>query len=340
MTKPTIIVTGGAGYVGSHAAKALAKAGYLPVVVDNLSRGRRAFVRWGPIAAGDLRDAAFLAAAFEAWRPVAVMHFAALAYVGESVEDPAPYYATNVTGTLNLLEACAAHGVDQIVFSSSCAVYGVPDSLPVREDAPRSPISPYGRSKAMAEDILSSCAEAYGLRVVSLRYFNAAGADPEGELWEAHDPETHLIPLALRAALGLGPPLRVFGTDYPTEDGTCIRDYVHVDDLAQAHLAALRYLEAGGASAFVNLGAGSGHSIRQVLGMIKAVTGCAVPTRIVPRRPGDPSALVADRGYAGALLGWEPRHSDLRTIIRTAALNLDAPLGAVCPGVDATLGKR
>lgn len=319
MTKPVIVLTGGAGYVGSHAAKALAEAGCLPVVVDNLSRGHREFVRWGPLEAGDLRERDFIAEAIAKWRPRGVMHFAALAYVGESVSDPAAYYANNVSGTVNLLDACRTAGVDRIVFSSSCAVYGVPDRLPVTEESPRSPVSPYGSSKAMAEDVIADCCAAYGMRAVSLRYFNAAGADLDGDLWEWHEPETHLIPLAIGAALGMGPPLRLFGDDYPTPDGTCVRDYVHVGDIAEGHLAALRYLEAGGASASVNLGSGAGHSNRHVLDAVGKAMGRAVPVRVEPRRPGDPPALVADREEAYRLLGWQPRLSDLDTIVRTAA---------------------
>ncbi len=241
----SILVTGGAGYIGSHACKALAAAGYVPVVYDNLSRGRRHAVRWGPFVEGDIEDRARLAATLRAHRINAVMHFAAFAYVAESVADPALYYRNNLVGSLALLDAMREEGVDRLVFSSSCVVYGIPDSVPIRETTPARPVNPYGETKLAVERALPWYEQAYGLRFVALRYFNAAGADRDGEIGNEHDPETRLIPLVLRAALGLGPPIEIFGNDYPTPDGTAIRDYIHVEDLAAAHVRALQYLAGG-----------------------------------------------------------------------------------------------
>ena len=246
------------------------------------------------------------------------MHFAAYAYVGESVTDPALYYRNNLGGTLSLLEAMREAGIGEIVFSSTCATYGIPDGVPIREDAPQRPVNPYGETKLAIERALHWYAAAYGLRSVSLRYFNAAGADPEGEIGEHHEPETHLVPLVLQAALGHGPHIEIYGTDYPTPDGTAIRDYVHVCDLAIAHLRALERLRGGGGSAAVNLGTGQGHSVREVIAAAELASGRKVPARAAPRRPGDPPALVADPSLAGEILGWHPQHSDLDTIIRTS----------------------
>lgn len=313
-----VIVTGGAGYVGSHSAKALADAGYNPVTVDNLGRGFREAVQWGPLEIGDTSDRAFLDHVIERWKPKAVIHFAAFSYVGESVTDPALYYRNNVMGTLTLLEALRDHGIRNLVFSSTCAVYGVPDAVPIVETEKRQPISPYGASKLMVEQILSDFGTAHGLRSVALRYFNAAGADPGGTIGENHDPETHLIPLAIDAALGHGPELKVFGDDYPTPDGTCIRDYIHVADLASAHVKALAYLEGGGESVALNLGTGTGLSVKQIIDAVAAGAGHPVPHTIGPRRPGDPPALYADPRKAKSLLGWEPQHSDVDTIVQTA----------------------
>ncbi|HUC12230.1 MAG TPA: UDP-glucose 4-epimerase GalE, partial [Stellaceae bacterium] len=262
---PSILVTGGAGYIGSHACKRLAHAGYRPVVYDNLSRGHREAVRWGPLVEGDLADGARLRAAIVEYRVAAVMHFAAYAYVGESVTNPALYYRNNLAGSLSLLEAMRESGVGEIVFSSTCATYGTPDIVPIRESAPQSPVNPYGETKLAIERALHWYGQAYGLRSVALRYFNAAGADPEGEIGECHEPETHLVPLVLQAALGQRSHIDIFGTDYPTPDGTAIRDYVHVDDLATAHLRALERLRGGGDSIAVNLGTGSGCSVREVI---------------------------------------------------------------------------
>lgn len=314
----SILVTGGAGYVGSHACKALAGAGYTPVVFDNLSRGHREAVRWGPLVSGELSDRTALVAAMRQHSVIAVMHFAAFAYVGESVADPELYYRNNVIGTLNLLGAVRETGVGSIVFSSTCAVYGEPDEIPMRETLPLSPVNPYGETKLAIERALAWYAGAYGIRYAALRYFNAAGADPEGEIGEDHDPETHVIPLAIRAALGQGGPISVFGTDYPTADGSAIRDYIHVTDLADAHVRAVGYIEKGGTSAAINLGTGRGNSVFELIAAIERVSGRKVPRKLAPRRPGDPPALVADPSLAARLLDWRAKHSDIDTIVQTA----------------------
>lgn len=314
----SILVTGGAGFIGSHTCKALAAEGFVPVAFDDLSRGHAACVRWGPLVQGDILDPAALEAAFERYRPSAVVHFAALAYVGESAQRPLAYYRTNVAGLINVLDAMARFGSGAIVFSSSCATYGIPASLPVAEDAPQRPISPYGRSKLACEHILADVAAACGLRVACLRYFNAAGADPQRELVERHEPETHLIPLAIDAATGQAPPLPLLGTDYPTADGTCERDFVHVCDLAWAHVAALRQLQSGDASLTLNLGSGRASSVRRAIAAVERITARKVPTRIAARRPGDPPILVADISAARRRIGFEPRLSDLDVIVETA----------------------
>jgi UDP-arabinose 4-epimerase len=313
-----ILVTGGAGYIGAHAAKALARAGYRPIVYDSLARGHRAAVRWGPLVEGELADRETLEAAMAAYQVSAVMHFAAYAYVGESTADPALYYRNNLGGSLALLDAMRAKGVDKIVFSSTCATYGIPDAVPIPETAPQRPINPYGETKLAIERALGWYGDAYGMRAVSLRYFNAAGADPDGDIGEDHHPETHLVPLALAATLGRRPAIDIYGVDYPTPDGTAIRDYIHVTDLADAHLRALDHLRAGGESLALNLGTGQGHSVREVIAAAEAVGGKKVPAREAPRRPGDPPALVADPARAVGLLGWRPEMSNLETIIRTA----------------------
>lgn len=313
-----VLVTGGAGYIGSHTAKALKAAGYTPLTVDNLSRGYEWAVKWGPIEKADLQDRAALAAIFEKHRPAAVVHFAAYAYVGESVGDPYLYYRNNVNGTLSLLEAMRAADCDKIVFSSTCATYGLPDTLPITEETPQTPVNPYGASKLMIERVLSDADTAYGLKSVALRYFNAAGSDPDGEIGEAHDPETHLIPLALQAAAGTGPGLKVFGDDYDTPDGSCIRDYVHVSDLADAHVKALEWLAAGRESRRFNLGNGRGFSVFEVIRAVEAVTGRKVPHEIAPRRPGDPTVLIANARRAIDELGWAPRYTALETQIEHA----------------------
>lgn len=313
-----ILVTGGAGYIGSHTCKALALAGYEPVTFDNLSTGFRDLVRWGPFVEGDIRDTAALREVFKAFSPEAVIHFAGRIAVGESVVAPALHYQINVAGTLCLLDAVREAGIGRIVFSSSAAVYGLPSKSPVPESQPLAPINPYGRTKLAVEQVLLDYRAAYALRSVSLRYFNAAGADPDGESGELHDPETHLIPLALDAVLNPSRRLALFGDDYATPDGTCIRDYIHVSDLAQAHVMALRLLEAENTPAAMNVGTGHGYSIREVLNAIERVTGHAVPHHIAPRRVGDPPALVGDSTLLRQLSGWNPAHSDIDTIIRTA----------------------
>ena len=318
MSRRAVLVTGGAGYIGSHACKALARAGHVPVTLDSLEHGHASAVRWGPLVQGDVRDRALLERTMREHRVAAVVHFAAYAYVGESMRDPGKYFGNNVAGTLSVLDAMRACDVRAIVFSSTCATYGVPRSLPIDERHPQDPISPYGESKRVAERALHWYGAAHGLRSVALRYFNAAGADLDGEIGEDHDPETHLIPLAIGAALGTQPPLAVCGTDYPSADGTAVRDYVHVSDLADAHARALDYLLDGGGSVAVNLGTGRGHSVRAVIAAVERVARRAVPRRDVARRAGDPACLVADAARARELLGWEPRCSGLETIVDTA----------------------
>ncbi|MDA0653018.1 MAG: UDP-glucose 4-epimerase GalE [Proteobacteria bacterium] len=314
----TVLVTGGAGFIGSHTCKALRGAGYLPVTFDDLSTGHARAVQWGPLIRGSLLDESALAAAMAAHAPVAVMHFAGVASVGESVEDPAKYYLHNVVGSVNLLRAMVTASVDAIVFSGSCSVYGDVDTETITEQTPLSPLSAYARSKGMVEQMLADFSSAYGLHTVSLRYFNAAGADADGEIGESHDPETHLVPLAIRAAIGHGPMLSIFGDDYPTPDGTCQRDYVHVTDLADAHVRALRRLLDGRLPPQLNLGAGQGVSVREVLKTVSHVCGQAVPSQTIARRPGDAARLVADITVARETLGWTPAHSALDEIIRTA----------------------
>jgi len=314
----SVLVTGGAGYIGSHACKVLARAGYQPVVFDNLSRGHREAVRWGPLIEGDLADRNRLVMALKTHQVTTVMHFAGCAYVGESVADPAMYYRNNLEGSLSLIEAMRETGVDKIVFSSTCSTYGIPAGSPIREGAPQLPVNPYGETKLAIERALHWYGEAYGLRSVSLRYFNAAGADLEGEIGELHEPETHLVPLVLQTALEQRPHVDIYGTDYPTADGTAIRDYIHVEDLAEAHLRALEHLHAGCESTALNLGTGRGHSVREVIAAAESVCGRTIPRRETARRPGDPPVLVADPSRATEQLGWRPQHSDLRTIIRTA----------------------
>ncbi|WP_338723988.1 UDP-glucose 4-epimerase GalE [Devosia sp. XK-2] len=319
MSPERILITGGAGFIGSHTAKLLSASGIEPVVFDNLSTGNRSSVRWGPFVQGDILDTPLLARTIARYRPTAVIHFAASAYVGESVEDPAKYYRNNLVGTLSLLDACLQSRLSNIIFSSSCATYGVPAHLPISEDTPQSPINPYGRTKLIAEHMLRDYAAAYGLRYVALRYFNACGADPDGEIGEWHSPETHLVPRALMATAGIIPFLEVFGDDYETADGTCVRDYIHVADLAQAHVLAYKYLSAGGRDLVVNVGTGRGTSIREILTAIHSMTGIEVPVRMHPRRAGDPPTLYADPSLARATIGFAAEHSDLATILRTAA---------------------
>jgi len=315
----TILVVGGAGYIGGHTCKALVAAGYKPVVYDNLCLGHRDFVRWGPLVEGDIRDSDAVAAAIRDHGCSAVMHFAAFAYVGESVADPAKYYHNNVTGTLGLLEGMRKAGCETLVFSSTCAVYGEPGSLPITEDTPPMPVNPYGRSKLMCEAILADYAHAYGLNFTALRYFNASGDDAEAEIGELREVETHLIPRALMALQGYIDDFQVFGSDFPTPDGTAIRDYIHVSDLADAHVAAMdRMLKGAKGGSIFNLGIGHGYSVGEVLATIADATGQSLPAPRGDRRPGDPAQLVADAAKARAELGFAPRHSDLRNIIETA----------------------
>lgn len=310
-----VLVVGGAGYIGSHMVACLAQHGVNVTVFDNLSAGHRDAVLHGELIVGDLADTNALQAVFSNHQFDAVMHFASFIQVGESVADPAKYYRNNVCNTLNLLEAMVRANVKKFVFSSTAAIFGEPTSPQIDELHGKSPINPYGQSKLMVEKILSDFDHAYGLKSVCLRYFNAAGADPEARLGERHDPETHLIPLVLQAAAGTRPALTINGNDYPTEDGTCIRDYIHVADLSDAHWLAIRYLQNGNPSAQFNLGNGQGFSIKQVVETAELVTGRKVPLEFGPRRAGDPPVLVADSAKAKAILGWSPRFSDLQTII-------------------------
>ncbi len=314
----TVLVVGGAGYIGSHAVKALMAAGYTPIVMDNLSRGHRDAVLCPDFIQADLTDRAALDEVFARHSIDAVMHFAALTYVGESVEDPDRYYTNNVVGCINLLSAMRKANIDKILFSSTAAVYGNPREVPITEDHPRDPINPYGTTKYVMERAMEDFSAAYGLRFVSLRYFNAAGADPDGELGERHDPETHLIPLVLMAAGGVKPDIVVFGDDYPTPDGTCVRDYVHISDLIDAHLLALAGLNRGEPGGFYNLGSEKGHSVNEVIEAARAVTGRPITVRVGPRRAGDPATLIASSGKAKKELGWRPSHTDLADMVGSA----------------------
>ena len=314
-----VLVTGGAGYIGSHTCKLLAAAGIEPIVYDNLVTGHRDAARWGPFVHGDILDSEALNRTIEEFKPDAAIHFAAFAYVGESIDEPAKYYRNNVVGSISLIDACHRHAVRNVVLSSSCATYGAPADLPITESTVQRPINPYGTSKLMAEQVLRDYAAAYDLRYASLRYFNAAGADPEGDLAERHNPETHLIPRALMAASGQIDHLAIFGDDHDTPDGTCLRDYVHVSDLARAHLQAVDYLRGGGPSLAANLGSGRPTSIREVIAAVERVTGRVVPVKVSARRPGDPSALYADPTLARERLGFRAPLSDIDTIVRTAA---------------------
>jgi len=316
--KPGVLVTGGAGYIGSHACKALAAAGYTPVTLDNLVFGHRSAVRWGPFVCADLSDEVVARRVLRDYSVVAVMHFAGYAYVGESMQAPGRYFENNVNATIALLNAMQAESVRHIVFSSTCATYGMPHVSPIDEDHPQHPVNPYGESKLFVERMLGWYEAAHAMRFAVLRYFNAAGADADGIIGEDHEPETHLIPLAIDAALGCRPPLQIFGTDYPTADGSAIRDYIHVTDLAHAHVRALERLVSGADSMRLNLGTGTGYSVREVVRIVEEIGGRPVPVVEAPRRPGDPPALVAASGRARKVLGWEPVHSDLRNIVATA----------------------
>jgi len=310
-----VLVTGGAGYVGSHTCKALARAGFLPVTYDNLSTGHRAAVRWGPLEEGDILDSGRLTEVFERYQPVAVLHFAASIRVAESVARPQAYYDNNVLGTLRLLEACRDFGVGNFILSSTAAVYGEPQQLPIPESHPLRPVNPYGTTKLLAERLLADLEEDCGIRSCALRYFNAAGADPEGELGAEHAPRSHLVPILLEVAAGLRVKFEVYGEDYPTEDGSCVRDYVHVWDLAQGHVDALAHLLDGGSSGVWNLGTGRGWSVHQMLEAAREVTGGVIEASVGERRPGDPPALVADPSAAISELRWTPQLKEPTTMV-------------------------
>ncbi|MCM1542859.1 MAG: UDP-glucose 4-epimerase GalE [Blautia sp.] len=313
-----ILICGGAGYIGSHINKQLHKEGYETIVFDNLVYGHREAVKWGRFEKGDLANTNDIEKVFSKYRIDAVFHFAAYAYVGESVEDPEKYYYNNVACTLNLLNVMKRHGCDRIIFSSTCAIYGEPECIPITEDMPQNPINPYGATKLMVERIFQDYSKAYGLQFVVLRYFNAAGADPDGEIGESHEPETHLIPLVLDAASGKRKDIKVFGADYDTPDGSCIRDYIHVYDLATAHLLALHHLEEGKESDFFNLGNALGTSVLEVVDSVRRVTGRGFAVTLADRRPGDPTKLVGSSEKARRMLGWEPIYENIDTIVEHA----------------------
>ena len=314
-----VFVTGGAGFIGSHCCKMLNASGFSPVVYDNLVTGHRDAVKWGELFEGDIREHQKLNEALAATNPIAVIHLAASAYVGESVIDPDKYYGNNVVGMHSLLSACRNQNIGNFIFSSSCATYGIPTSDMIDESMDQRPINPYGRTKLIGEQMLEDFAHAYGMRFGILRYFNASGADVEGEISERHEPETHLIPRVLMAASGAIPEIEIFGTDFPTPDGTCIRDYIHVVDLANAHVLALQHLLLQRANFKVNLGTGRGHSIREIVAAVEKIAGRGVPAVFKPRRFGDPPRLVANVDFARSTLGFRARYSDIGTIIRTSA---------------------
>ena len=312
-----ILVVGGGGYIGSHTCLNLAEKGYTPIVYDNFSNGHREFVKWGPVEEGDIRDRARLDEVFRKYAPAAVIHFAALIEVGESVKDPLAFYENNVAGSLTLFAAARAANCRRLVFSSTCATYGVPEQTPMTETHPQAPINPYGRSKLITEEILRDLCAHDGFRAVTLRYFNAAGADPEGRIGERHDPETHAVPLAIEAALGRRNGFSIFGDDYDTRDGSCVRDFVHVMDLAEAHTRAIDHLLNDGRSVALNLGTGKGTTVKELLAAIGDVAGREIAITQASRRPGDTAALVADNSMARDVLGWVPRN-DLSSIVSTA----------------------
>lgn len=313
-----ILIIGGAGYIGSHINKMLNQLGHETIILDNLSYGHNEFAKWGKFIEGNINETSKLERIFQNYPVDSVMHFAAFTYVGESVTDPQKYYVNNVKNTINLLESMRKYQIKNFIFSSTCAVYGEPQVLPLKEDHPLNPINPYGRSKLMVETILKDYSDAYDFNYASLRYFNAAGADPEGEIGEWHNPETHLIPLVLDAASGRRDAINIFGTDYPTKDGTCIRDYIHVCDLAQAHLKALNYLKDKDSSEIFNLGNGNGFSVREVIDTAQRITGKTIKFIEDDRRPGDPPILVGSAKKAKKVLGWKPHWKDLSEIIETA----------------------
>lgn len=313
-----ILVIGGAGYIGANACKVIRQSGREPIVFDNFSSGHRHAVKWGDMIEGDIRNETEIHAALDKVRPDAVMHFAANIEVGEGEKAPGTFYENNVAGTLNTVRSMLALGLQNFIFSSTCAIYGDPEKLPLTEDMPKRPVSVYGRSKLMVETILEDMSRAERLQYAALRYFNAAGADLDGEVGEEHDPETHLIPNALKAAAGIGQGMKLFGDDYPTPDGTCVRDYIHVADLAEAHILAAEHIARTGDSLQLNLGTGNGFTVKQVLEAVERATGKAVPVEIGPRRPGDAIALYADTSKSKQVLGWTPKHSDLDTIVGSA----------------------
>ncbi len=313
-----VLVTGGAGYIGSHTCKALAAAGYTPVTFDSLVYGHEWAVKWGPFVKGDIADRAALDAVFDKYNPAGILHFAAFIAVGESVENPGKYYRNNVAGTISLLEAARDHGCRNFVFSSTAAVYGEPKQVPIPVDHEKAPLNPYGLSKWMMEQILADFDHAHGLRHGVLRYFNASGADPDTEIGEAHNPETHLIPLIIKAAMGVRPEIKIFGTDYPSHDGTAVRDYIHVTDLAEAHVKALGLLLYGHESFTLNMGTGTGNTVREVIKTVEDIGGVSVPVVETERRAGDSPELVADGSAAYKLLGWQPKYADIRDIVGTA----------------------
>lgn len=314
-----VLVTGGAGYIGSHVCKLLSQQGHSPIVVDNMVYGHRWAAKWGPLHEIDILDTEKMSALLKREKPEAIIHFAAFAYVGESVQDPQKYYKNNVFGTLSLLQAMRESGVSQIVFSSTCATYGIPTQIPIGEELQQNPINPYGQSKLMVEKILSDFGRAYGIKSVALRYFNASGADKDCEIGEDHNPETHLIPLAIQAAFDSTKPLTIMGTDYPTKDGTCIRDYIHVQDLASAHIQAIDFLKTAPTPfSYFNLGTGVGISVKEIVEAVEKKTGKKVAAIFGARREGDPPALVADGRKAMAQLNWRPEHSGVDNIIATA----------------------
>ncbi len=314
----SILIVGGAGYIGSHINKLLHQKGYSTVVLDNLVYGHQEAVKWGVLEIGDLSDVDRLNKLFQKYKFQAVFHFAAYAYVGESVKHPAKYYHNNVANTLHLLDTMVRYKVRNIIFSSSCATYGVPKDMPITEAMEQKPINPYGASKLMVERILKDYHNAYGISYLCLRYFNAAGADPEGEIGESHTPETHLIPLVLAAAAGEQESVSVFGTEYPTRDGSCVRDYIHVSDLADAHLRAMEYILQGGESTCLNLGYGNGNSVLEVIAAAERVTGKKIPVILKEKRAGDPPILIGSMELAKKLLGWEPHYSKIEKIIEDA----------------------
>ena len=317
MTTP-ILVTGGAGYIGSHTCKTLAARGWTPVVLDDLDRGHAEAVRWGPLYTGDIGDVDLVRRVLREHDIRAIVHFAAYAYVGESMQEPGKYFLNNLAKSIQMLSAARECGVQHVVFSSTCATYGLPETVPICETEPQRPVNPYGESKLAVERVLQWLGTVHGLGWIALRYFNAAGADPEGEIGEDHLVDTHLVPRVIQAALGQLPAVEIFGTDYPTPDGTAIRDYIHVADLAAAHVAALEHLLRGGESLALNLGTGSGSSVREVVAAVERRSGRRVPVCEAPRRPGDPPALVADATLARRVLDWSPRWSSLEQIVDTA----------------------